>query len=352
MTTPHPTDVDQVASKVVQKLLETWQDPQANDHFAIDRWEWPQGVALYAAFLRQREGDRPELRQFLINWFTTKLAQPAPVRNVNTTAPLLTLAFLAEQEGNAGWKAYCQDWARWVMEEMPRTPEGGLQHITSHLVNPGELWADTLFMTVLFLAKMGVWTNQRAWVDEAERQYLLHIHHLEDRRSGGLWYHGWTFEGHHHFGEVHWARGNSWFTAGVVELLEITQPTGALRQRLVDAFTTQARALVAVQGESGLWHTILDDPQSYTETSGSAAIAYGLLKGARLGLLGPWAEEAGLRAARAVVEQIGADGVVAGVSYGTAVGNDAAHYLAIPVTSTAYGQGLTYLMLGEYRRHA
>lgn len=342
--------LDKISAQVIQKLMETWGDPNCNDHFAIDKWEWPQGVALYALFLQQKDGAHPELRKFLTDWFTTKLAQPAPIRNVNTTAPLLTLAFLAEQEKNAEWRLYCETWARWVMEEMPRTEEGGLQHITSHLVNVGELWADTLFMTVLFLAKMGAWTGRREWVDEAERQYLLHIHHLEDRRSGGLWYHGWTYEGRHHFGEVHWCRGNSWFTAGAVELLEIAGSQGAVRLRIADAFATQARALVNLQDPKGLWHTILDDPDSYTETSGSAAIAYGLLKGARLGLLGPWAEEAGRKAAEAVLAQIGPDGVVSGVSYGTAVGNDKAHYLAIAVTSTAYGQGLTYLMLGEYRR--
>jgi unsaturated rhamnogalacturonyl hydrolase len=344
------TQLDVVSSNVIQRLLETWNDPQANDHFAIDKWEWPQGVALYALFLQQKERPNAEISRFLIQWFQTKLAGPAPVKNVNTTAPLLTLAFLAEQEGNPGWRRYCEDWARWVYEEMPRTEEGGLQHITSHLVNEGELWADTLFMTVLFLAKMGVWTGRQEWVDEAEAQYLLHIHHLEDGASGGLWYHGWTYNGRHHFGNVHWARGNSWFTAGAVELLEITRSKGAVRRRIADALVTQAKALVKVQDPHGLWHTILDNPASYTETSGTAAIAYGLLKGARLGLLGPWADEAGRKAAEAVLTQIGADGVVKGVSYGTAVGNDEAHYLAIPVTSTAYGQGLTYWMLGEYRR--
>ena len=45
--------------------------------------------------------------------------------------------------------------ADWIMNEMPRTPEGGIQHKHAELENHGDLWDDTLFMTCLFLAKAG-----------------------------------------------------------------------------------------------------------------------------------------------------------------------------------------------------
>jgi len=132
---------------------------------------------------------------------------------VNTVAPLLTLSLLSEEEGRADWVELCDQWATWVIHEMPRTPEGGLQHITAIAVNEGELWADTLFMTVLFLVNMGRLRARADYRDEAEYQFLRHIKHLSEPGSG-LWYHGWSFSRGDHFGGVKWARGNAWFSAG------------------------------------------------------------------------------------------------------------------------------------------
>ena len=104
-------------------------------------------------------------------------------------------------------------------------------------------------------------------------------------------------------------------------------------------------ALAALQDESGLWHTLLDHADSYLETSASAAIAYGLLKGCRLGLL--LCPEAAEKTARGVIGMIAPDGLVGGVSYGTPMGSDLDFYRNIPIRPTAYGQGLVFLMLTE-----
>ena len=51
--------------------------------------------------------------------------------------------------------------------------------------------------------------------------------------------------------------------------------------------------------------------------------------------------------AEAVLGQIDETGAVQGVSGGTGMGHDLQHYKDIIVTPTAYGQGLTFLMLTE-----
>ena len=77
-------------------------------------------------------------------------------------------------------------------------------------------------------------------------------------------------------------------------------------------------------------------------------MAYGVLKGIRMGLV---TEERfldmGRSAAQAVLDQIDSTGAVQGVSGGTGMGYDLQHYKDIIVTPTAYGQGLTFLMLTE-----
>ena len=88
--------------------------------------------------------------------------------------------------------------------------------------------------------------------------------------------------------------------------------------------------------------------ETYCETSATAAIAYGVLKGVRMGLLTDEKYvDMGRLAARAVLEQIDETGAVQGVSGGTGMGYNLQHYKDIIVTPTAYGQGLTFLMLTE-----
>ena len=121
---------------------------------------------------------------------------------------------------------------------------------------------------------------------EAERQVLVHLRYLADRDTG-LWFHGWTFAGCHNFARARWARGNSWAIAGPARLSRHRQ---AERRRprcsCEGCIRRHAEALLAHQDASGGWRTLLDDPGSYLEASGSAGIAYGFLRGARLGLLG------------------------------------------------------------------
>ncbi|MGD8400738.1 MAG: glycoside hydrolase family 88 protein [Bacillota bacterium] len=342
-------DFEALAEKVIQRLLTNNRDDGTDDHLTIAEWEWPQGVALYGLYQYYRETGKQEYLDFSERWYEDWMARGLPSRNVNTAAPLLTLAHLYELTGKPEQLDLCRDWAEWMRREMPRTEEGGLQHLTSHLTNEQQIWADTLFMTVLFLAKLGRLTFNEAYIQEAIRQFLLHIKYLHDPGTG-LWYHGWSFRGRHAFGKNLWARGNCWFTAGVVELLEILELQGAVRQHLLDTLASQVRKLAELQHEAGMWHTLLDEPASYVETSATAGFAYGILKAIRLGYLDSRYETVGKKAAAAVLGRVGPDGAVGGVSYGTAIGMKKEHYMQIEQRPTAYGQGLTLLLLTELLR--
>ena len=99
---------------------------------------------------------------------------------------------------------------------------------------------------------------------------------------------------------------------------------------------------------NGLYTTLIDVEETYCETSATAAIAYGVLKGVRLGWLPQERyQDMGMLSAKAVLGQIDETGAVQGVSGGTGMGHTLQHYKDIIVTPTAYGQGLTFLMLTE-----
>ena len=96
---------------------------------------------------------------------------------------------------------------------------------------------------------------------------------------------------------------------------------------------------------------MLNDPTSYVEVSGSAAIAAGILKGIRSGILSDSYLECAERAVCAIMNNIASDGTVLNVSGGTGMGLDANHYKNILIAPMAYGQSLVILALVEALIH-
>ena len=338
----------ETADRVLSMLKNADGNDPSDGHLTMNNWEWPTGVALYGIYKTyQRTGDRAIL-DYLISWYDDMLGRPVqPERNVNTVAPMLALVCLYDETRNAAYLPAIESWLRWVMEEMPRTEFGGLQHCTAWNKHYQQLWCDTLFMTCLFLAKAGVVLGRPELIEECEAQFLLHIRYLQDKITG-LFYHGWTFDRRHNFANAFWARGNAWFTAAAVELFDITGRENAAMRMIHAAWLDQVNALWKAQRVNGLFSTLIDVEESYCETSATAAIAYGVLKGVRLHWLpAPKYQEMGELSARAVLSQIDETGAVQGVSGGTGMGHTLQHYKDIIVTPTAYGQGLTFLMLTE-----
>ncbi len=319
----------------------------------INCWEWPQGVGLYGLFQYYQRSKSSEVLTFLTEWFDRNLAAPSPEKNVNTTAPMLTLAFLYELTPKPEYLEKIREWSQWIMDRengLIRTGDGAFQHMITKDPNDNEILIDTLFMTLLFLAKAGILLNQPTYVIEAEYQVLCHITYLYEKTKG-LFYHGWNFYHQNNYGGVFWGRGNGWYTVGILEFLDILgdKASPALRNYFHTIYRRQSAALLRYQDSaSHLWHTVIDDPSSYLETSAGCAFLCGMIKGLKAGLL-PEKEyhlaiEQGVKAILAYIEE---DGTVASVSYGTPIGANADFYKNIPCHPMTYGQALMILLLQE-----
>lgn len=314
-------------------------------------WEWTHGIGLYGLLNYWKQTGNPDALKIITDWFDARLSEGTPTKNINTVAPFLTLACLYEQDPNPVWVPYLETWAEWVMHEMPRTREDGLQHIVYNSVNDQQMWDDTLMMSVMPLAKIGLVLNRPEYVEEAKYQFLVHAQYLSDN-STGLWYHGWTFDGDHNFARALWARGNSWITIAIPEFIELLDlaPSDPIRRHLLSLLGRQARTLKGCQHTSGLWHMLLDDPDSYLEASATAGFAYGLMKAVRKRYLPADYLPVAERAVKGVIDNISSDGELQQVSFGTAMGSDLDYYRQIPLTSMPYGQAMAMLCLSEFLR--
>ncbi|OXM99486.1 beta-galactosidase BglB [Bifidobacterium vansinderenii] len=318
------------------------------DDKSWDVWNWPQGVGLYGLFRNYDVTGNEAAWQAVTSWFDRALAKGTPSKNVNTMAPLLAMAFLYERTGESRLLPYLKRWTDWAMNAMPRTEELGMQHITFGEPHHNQLWADTLVMTVLPLAKIGMLLGRKDYVEEAKYQFQIHVKYLMDP-STGLWFHGWTFDGRNNFAGAHWGRGNCWATMAIPEIIDILElePGDSLRTWLVEVLKTQVDALAKHQDESGLWHTLVDHDDTYVESSATAGFAYGILRAVHGGLLNESYAAIAYRAIAGLTEQVGEDGAVANVSVGTGMGSDLDYYRTIERTPMPYGQSLTILAFTE-----
>lgn len=315
-------------------------------------WEWTHGIGLYGMYKYYQQTNDKAVVKIIDDWFSARFADEQMTKNVNTVCPFLTLAYRYEETGDQSLLPYLETWAEYVMYEMPRTEHGAIQHIVYNSENTQQMWDDTLMMSVMPLTKIGLLLDKPEYVEEAKFQFLMHINYLMDNETG-TWFHGWTFDGKHNFANARWARGNSWVTIVIPDFLELLDlpEHDAYRRHLVHVLTRQVEALVSSQQENGLWTTLLDDPDSYVESSATAGFAYGILKAVRKRYIDKSYAPIAHKAVDSLVKDyINDDGELINVSFGTAMGSDLDYYRGIPLTSMPYGQAMAILCLSEYLR--
>ena len=208
--------IDNLITIQVTDAKGLWVNPDGTvvDDKSWKEWGWPQGVGLYGIWKNYEITGNPKALKTVADWFDQALTRGTPGKNVNSVAPILTLAFLYERTGEPSYLPYLKQWGAWIYRDQTRTEGAGIQHVTVSSNNHNQLWADTLVMTVLALAKIGKVLGRPEYVEEAKYQFLIHAKFLMDP-SNGLWFHGWSFDDRNNFSAAHWGRGNCWATIAI-----------------------------------------------------------------------------------------------------------------------------------------
>ena len=239
--------------------------------------------------------------------------------------------------------AFAQRVADYLMNTAQRTSGGALMHFDD------DVWVDTLISVVPFLVEMGQVTGDSRYFDEAAAQVIQHAAILQDPTTG-LYRHAWRESTAEYLSSSYWARGNSWNMIAAAQLLHVLPSTHTLRSQIIAIAQSQAQALASRQDASGLWHTVVNQPDFYLESSGSAGIAYGLARGVQEGWL-PADLEANVQAAwLGLWQKVSADGTLTDVS-GPTWPMPEENYNAIPHGEMQlYGQGMGLLFLSSFPR--
>jgi unsaturated rhamnogalacturonyl hydrolase len=240
----------------------------------------------------------------------------------DTGAPALPFAELLGAKREPRMDSLVSSLARYVMNGQLRLRDGTFYRYEPI---PGTVWADDLFMSVPFMMRMGAITGDRRYFDDAARQVINFNTHLVDKQTG-LYRHGWYSDSDRQ-APVSWGRANGWVIWATTEVLRLLPPSHPLRPKIIELFRSHMTAIAAYQAPSGMWHQVLDRPESFEETSCTALFIIGMARGMQMNLLDQRYRQPLINARRGLLSRISADGRVKDICRGTELNDDPAYYL-------------------------
>jgi unsaturated rhamnogalacturonyl hydrolase len=242
--------------------------------------------------------------------------------------------------GNGALRPWIDNYVNWVASRQFRLGDGTFAR-NQPMAN--SVWLDDLYMSVPCLAQMGAITGYRHYFDDAVWQ-IFQFHSRMFVGQNNLWMHGWIQEMSPH-PAFHWARANGWAMMAMAELLTELPTNHPQRAQLLNIFRAHATALRDVQAPSGLWHQLLDRPESYEETSSSAMFVFAIARGIRYGWLSNSTfRPVVIRGWNGVISKVNAIGQVEGTCIGTGLGWDDTFYFNRPTSvDAAHGYGPIFL---------
>ena len=238
-------------------------------------------------------------------------------------------------------------YAAYITQGQFRLADGTLAR---HSPQEESIWGDDMYMSVPFLAQMGKLTGDNRYYDDAVRQVLQISARLFDWNKG-LFAHGWSANTAADNLEFFWGRANGWCMMAMVELLSVLPENHPGREQILKLLRAQIKGVASLQSGDGLWHQLLDRPDSYLETSCSAMFTFAIARAVNRGWVSPAAFGAvALAGWNGVSTRVAADGAVDGVCIGTNYATDPVYYYNRPARDDPHGYGPVLLAGSEMIR--
>lgn len=187
------------------------------------------------------------------------------------------------------------------------------------------IWADDLYMSVPFLANMGLLTGETRYYDDAARQILQMAERLYIPRDE-LFDHGWNVTSGDYDPRFYWGRANGWTLMAMAELLEILPEDYMGRDQVLHLYRSMVRSLAPLQDGTGFWHNMLDKDETYLETSCTAMFTFAVAKGINEGWVSHVYGPVAVTGWNALTTRVLENGAVDGTCEGTTFAHDNTYY--------------------------
>ena len=208
------------------------------------------------------------------------------------------------------------DFGKWMADRQWEKPDA------AGLSDQTRFWIDDMYMITILQVQAYRATGDKVYLDRAALEMVAYLDKLQ--QPNGLFYHGEKFP-------FFWGRGDGWIAAGMPELLGELPADHPKRARIMEGYTKMMAALLKYQDTDGMWHQLIDHPESYKETSCTGMFTYAFILGAKNGWLKDPAYAEGARKGWLGLQSyIDADGKIDKVCVGTGQTNSLQFYLTRP----------------------
>lgn len=169
--------------------------------------------------------------------------------------------------------------------------------------------SDAVFMACPILAEAGALTGDNKYFE----QCLRHLRFMRKLcvREDGIYRHS-------PLDETAWGRGNGFPALGLAWSLSVIPKSFDGRPEVLTAFQEHLEALLRHQDPNGMWHQVIDHPESYREMTSTCMITYAMIRGVRNGWLPRETYEPAItKAWRAIKTRLAPTGEIVDVCTGT-----------------------------------
>ena len=148
---------------------------------------------------------------------------------------------------------------------------------------------------------------------------------------------------------IPWGRGNGWVYVALSDALMNIPEGFAGRDELMEFYLDFTAGLIKLQDEDGLWHQVLNRPDSYQETSCTGMFMLGLSRGINNGWLSKDYVKYVKRAYNGLLDKkINSTGSVYDVCKGSSNSKDVTYYLNLEaVDNDDHGTGVILTAISE-----
>ncbi len=138
------------------------------------------------------------------------------------------------------------------------------------------MWIDDMYMITAVQIQAYRATGENKYAERAAKEMVLYLDSLQ--RPNGLFYHAPDVP-------FFWSRGNGWMAAGMSELLSSLPKNSPYRPRILEGYKKMMSSLLKYQTGNGTWRQLIDDSESWSETSGTGMFAFAMITGVKNGWL-------------------------------------------------------------------
>lgn len=287
-------------------------------------------VSCLASKYKEEKGKKPDCDPQL-----RSVLHPAALDDAGAMAAALIRLQLTGQK-NPAYDTMIDRYVDWVKNKEFRLEDGTLARNRPHL---NTVWLDDMYMGVPCLAWYGRYKNDPTYTDEAIRQIKLFKEKMWVPEHK-LFRHGWV-EAMQPHPAFHWGRANGWAILTMCEVLDAIPANHTDRPMVLDLLKQHIEGLAQLQDMTGLWHQLLDRPETYLETSCTAIYAYCIAHAINEGWVDALTYGAQVYLAwHAITANVNEQGQVMNTCVGTGMGFDPAFYAYRPVhVMAAHGYG-------------